>query len=440
MNYISFCGRRVAAMASLMLVLTGVTQAEQLRRASPDVSQFVNAERGLTLDQLVALALDRSPSMLAARARVDAARGERLQANLQPNPSLMSDWREEVGGMDRQTMVGLSLPLDLFRRPGRVAVADTRIAIAEQEVADLERQLAALVKGKAIAVLGALRNLQVRERVASTLTQFRALVEARAKSGAAPPLERDIADVDARRAEAEVLRQQAVVEATFAELRGALGIQPEQPLALREDLDQTRQSSQTRIQTGATRTDVQLAQERLRSATAAVDLIHRQAKPDVNLTASYMRMKSGFALFGFDAGGVPQPVEGAFHSVSIGATVTLPWRDRRQGDLAAAGAGVREAEHTVEATKRRAAAEIQAAEARVDRLDAALAVYEGGLRELASKNVEVVRQSYELGRATLLEVLNETRRLLDTEMAYTDLLIEALQARIDLTSAMGAVR
>jgi outer membrane protein TolC len=83
---------------------------------------------------------------------------------------------------------------------------------------------------------------------------------------------------------------------------------------------------------------------------------------------------------------------------------------------------------------------VQAAEARVQRLDAALAVYDSGLRNLAAQNVDVVRQSYELGRATLLEVLNETRRLLDTEMTYTELLIEALQARIDLASAMGAIR
>jgi hypothetical protein len=37
-------------------------------------------------------------------------------------------------------------------------------------------------------------------------------------------------------------------------------------------------------------------------------------------------------------------------------------------------------------------------------------------------------------------VLIETRRLLDTEIAYTDLLFETLQARTDLATAMGAIR
>jgi cobalt-zinc-cadmium efflux system outer membrane protein len=424
----------------LVVVFTAVPRAEQAGTFKPDLPPFINAERGLSIDQLVALALDQSPSIVAARARAEAARGERVQANVRPNPTLMSGWREGVGGMDRETMIGVNVPLGLSTRPGRVAVADSRIALAEREVAELERQVAALVRSRALTLLGAVRQLQVRERAAATLTQFRDLVGARAKSGAAPPLERDIADVDARRAEAEVLRQRAAVEAALAELRGTLGIPASQPLALREDLDGLRQARQVAVQTGSPRPDIQLAQEQVQAATATLGLIRRESKPDVDVAVSYVRMKSGYPLFGFDPAGALKPIEGVFHSVSIGASVTLPFGDRRQGDVAAATAGIREAEHTLEARTRLAAAEVQAAEARVQRLDAALAVYDSGLRNLAAQNVDVVRQSYELGRATLLEVLNETRRLLDTEMTYTELLIEALQARIDLASAMGAIR
>ncbi len=431
---------RTAIAAALIAVVGGVTRAEQARLREHDPAQLLDAERGQSIDQLVALAIERAPSVLAARARVDAARGGRSQAGLRPNPSLMADWREEVGGMDRQTMIGLSLPLDLFRRPGRLAVADSGIAVAEREAAELERQIAALVRDRAVTVLGALRQLQVRERVADTLKQFLDLVDERAASGAAPPLERDIAEVDARRAEAEVLRQRAAVEAGYAALRGAVGIAADQPLVLRHDLERLRQQIPPEVATGPPRPDVRLAEERVRSANAVVDLIRRQAKPDVDLTTSYMRMRSGFPLSGFDPAGIARPIDGVFHNLSVGASITLPWRDRRQGDLAAASAGVREAEHTLEATTRTAAAEVQAARARVQRLDAALAVYGGGLRDLAARNVDVVRQSYELGRATLLDVLNETRRLLDTEMAYGDLLTEALKARFELASAMGANR
>jgi outer membrane protein TolC len=331
------------------------------------------------------------------------------------------------------------MPLDLFNRHGRLAVADSDIGIAQREAAELEREVAAAVRAKTVAVLGALRQLRVRAQIARTLGQLRDLLDARAQSGITPPLDRDVVDVEARRAEADALRQRAALESALAELRIALGIPHDQPLLLREDLDQIRLSRTPAIEAAA-RPDVQLAEDRLRRAGAAVDLIRREAKPDIDVTAAYMRMKSGFPLFGFDSAGAPRPIEGVFHNLSFGATVMLPVRNRRQGDLAAATAAVREAEYNLEAAKRLAAEEIRSAKARLQHLGDALVVYEPGLRELAGKNVDVVRQSYEFGRASLLDVLNETRRLLDTEMAYTELLIDAVQARFDLATAMGAIR
>ena len=183
------------------------TVRAQVPRLPAIVQQFVSAERGQSLTQLVATGLEQSPVAMAARARVEAARGERLQAGLRPNPSLMSDVREEMGGTDRQTMIGLSVPLDLFRRSGRTEVGDRNIRVAERELLDLERRLAAEIRSKALELTAAVRDLSVREQIAQTLAQFRDLVAARAESGAAPPLERDMADVDARRAAAEVLRQ-----------------------------------------------------------------------------------------------------------------------------------------------------------------------------------------------------------------------------------------
>jgi outer membrane protein TolC len=51
-----------------------------------------------------------------------------------------------------------------------------------------------------------------------------------------------------------------------------------------------------------------------------------------------------------------------------------------------------------------------------------------------------VRESYELGRIRLSEVLVEQRRFLETEMAFTDALAEAYQARVALLQAQGEVR
>jgi len=436
-----------AGCVAIAVSLVASAHAQETRPSA--VQQFISAERGLSLTQLVASALERSPTILAARARVEAVRGERLQAGLRPNPSLMSDIREEIGGTDRQTMAGLSLPLDLFRRPGRADVADRGIEVADGERRNAERLLAAAVRSKVLQVAAAVRQLTVREQVAQTLAQFRDLVAARAESGAAPPLERDMADVDARRAAAEVLRQRAVAEAAMSELKALIGLQPGDSLFLRDDLEQLARLPEvseagvpkpSASQTTGERADVQLADAQVRAATANLSLIRLSAKPEVTLNTSYMRMSSSFPLLGLDAAGAPTAIHGVFHNISIGAMVTLPVRDRRQGDVAAATARVIAAERSAEAARLSANAEVAAARSRAQRLDEAAALYSGGLRDLALKNVDVMRGSYQLGRATLLDVLTETRRLLETEMAYTDLLLETLQARSDLATAMGVIR
>ena len=51
-----------------------------------------------------------------------------------------------------------------------------------------------------------------------------------------------------------------------------------------------------------------------------------------------------------------------------------------------------------------------------------LRLYEEGVRAVAARNLEVVRQTYALGRATLLEVIAEQRRYIEIEVGYTEAL------------------
>jgi outer membrane protein TolC len=52
----------------------------------------------------------------------------------------------------------------------------------------------------------------------------------------------------------------------------------------------------------------------------------------------------------------------------------------------------------------------------------------------------VVRQTFELGSATVFEVIAEHRRFLELEQAYTAALREAWEARTAATRAMGETR
>ena len=153
-----------------------------------------------------------------------------------------------------------------------------------------------------------------------------------------------------------------------------------------------------------------------------------------------MRMDAGFSQFGLTAAGQPVPIRGVFHNLSFGAMVTLPWRNRQQGAIAASSAAETAARHEREALRLAVLAEIESARVREEQARRVWEIYSGGLRDLAVKNLDVTRESHRLGRATLVDVLAEMRRCLEIETAYTEALLGLLNARIALASALGVVR
>ena len=114
--------------------------------------------------------------------------------------------------------------------------------------------------------------------------------------------------------------------------------------------------------------------------------------------------------------------------------------NRNQGQVAAAEAERLGAEARLEAIDLAARAELAAAEARDAQAQRAVQVYGGGLRDLARRNLDVVRQTFELGRATVFEVLAEQRRWLEIEQGYTAAAREAWEARVAVTRARGETK
>ena len=80
------------------------------------------------------------------------------------------------------------------------------------------------------------------------------------------------------------------------------------------------------------------------------------------------------------------------------------------------------------------------ATARDAHAERAVAVYAGSARGLARQNLDVVAQTFELGGATIFDLLAEQRRYLEVERAYTNALREAWEARAALKRSLGEVR
>jgi cobalt-zinc-cadmium efflux system outer membrane protein len=436
---------RIVLSVLIAALMTEVSAVAQAPISEPVAKQYVDSVNGLSLEQAIARALEQEPSLRAARSEIDVARGMRLQASLRPNPTVSFERREEPAGTDNQTMVAVEWPLDLFRRSGRVAAADREVGVTELAVADQERLLAAEVRMRYGAVVGAVRDLAILDELFAATRRQHELLRSRVEEGAAPPLERDLLDVELRRLESDRLLQAGRTEAALFELKRVLGMRAEASLAVRDTLeDLVRRESPAAAPPSATaaldqRADVREAAARIALADAKIERAEAERRFDVSLFASYMRMDAGFPQRGFTPDARLERIRGVFHYVSAGAMITVPVLNRNQGEVAAARAEHAGAESAYEAARLAADAELAAARARDDRARQAVSAYTGA-HTLARQNLTVVGQSYELGRVTVFDVLAEQRRYLDVERAYTEALSAAYEARTAVTRALGGVR
>jgi cobalt-zinc-cadmium efflux system outer membrane protein len=219
---------------------------------------------------------------------------------------------------------------------------------------------------------------------------------------------------------------------------------PSEPLQLRETLETLVASTASEAAAAplsmAGRPDLREAEVRVTLADARIEQARREGRVDVSLFGTYMRMDAGFPQQGVGGAGALERVRGQFNYVAAGAMVMLPLFNRSQGQVAAAQAERSGAEARREAAELAARAEVAAAQARDGRAQRAVSLYAGGVLTLARQNLNVVRQTFDLGRATVFDVLTEQRRYLEIEQAYTATLREAWEARAALKRALGETK
>ncbi len=433
--------RRIAFAVLIVSMLTSA--ALRAQQASESASAHLDLVAGIGLEDAITRAREREPGLRAVRADVDLARGQHEQSGLRANPSTTVEARREPGGTDSLLSIGIAWPLELFRRGGRLGTAEQQVTAAQLMVADRERMLIADVRTQYGRAAAAIREADVATELARTVARQFELTRARAEEGGAPRLEADLLEVALRRLEAERDLAQGRADRAMLALKPLLGMRAEDPIRLREPLDALVSAHATPLAAGGVipslnrRADVRVAAQQLAVADARLSQASREGRFDVSLFGSYMRMDSGFPQLGLSASGVPERVRGQFHYVSGGAMVMLPLLNRNQGAVAAARAERAGADERRQAAELAASAEVAAAVARSRRARQALAAYSETTRALARRNLDVVRQTFELGRTTVFDVMAEQRRYLEFEQAYTATLLEVWEARADLGRALG---
>ena len=401
------------------------------------------AQETSSVEQLVATALERSPEIRAARTAITTAGGEVTQAALRPNPTFTAS-QMVMTGAQHQALFEMEWPLDLSRRDARVSAAQRSVEATTLGVQDRERILAASVREEAGRLLAARRNVQIMNEALTAARRMRELLDAKVTEGYTPKLDANIAAVEAGRLEADLAVAQADADAAAIELKALVGLAPNDPLVLRESLEMlvrtNDEASPQQPPSIAARPDVRAAASRVTLADARIETARREGRADMTLIGNYGREGYGFRQRGFDESGRLVPVQGNFHSFTVGATFLLPTRNHNQGTIASALAQRTAEEQTLAARQLAAQAELDAAVIRDREARRAVEMYATSLRDLARQNVDVQLEAYDLGRTALNDLLTEQRRYLDVEAGYTSMLQRAWDTRVALRRARGEIR
>jgi cobalt-zinc-cadmium efflux system outer membrane protein len=407
------------------------------------LQKYFDLKEGLTVDALVAYALAHNGELLATRKEIEAARALVKQARLRANPALEMNGSRQIDGKDNTIMVTGMLPLELGgRRAARITVAERELELRESAVADRERMLAAEVRSKFGQSLAEVLRLGIAEELLANSRRGYRLVEARVDEGRSAPLEQNMVLVEVNRLRSIRETNEGKVEIALLELRNVIGMPSDEPLRLRGEFNNLITTltpiAEANEQALRARPDLEMARAVERLAEARIVEARAAGRPDASINAGYQRMNSSFPVFGINDANQLQPVQDVFNFLTLGVTISLPVRNKNQGAIEAAAADADAAKQRREFTELTIRREVAAAYAQYERAARAMEIYRVGVKEQSSSNLDVIRQTYELGSKTLLDYITEQRRYIELENEYIDALLATYLARIDIARASAS--
>ena len=345
--------------------------------------------------------------------------------------------------MDNTMTIQGMLPMELGgRRSTRMRVAERELEMHRQEVANRERLLTAEVRAKFGEAIAAILKLGFAQDLIDTSQRGYNLVAARVSEGGTAPLEQNMVLVELNRL--RFLRETAEgkTQVAMLDLRSLIGMPPEEPLRLRGDfaepITQLTGLPEATDRALAERPDLKLARAFESLAEARSEQARAAGRLDASLIAGYQRMDSSYPLSGINDADQLSPIRSTFHYFTVGISLDLPVWNKNQGGIEAALAEVEAARRRREFLELTVRLEVATAYAHYNSTARATEIFRVGVKDQANANLEVVRQTYELGSKTLIDYLGEQRRFIDLKNGYIDALLDTYKARVEIERAIAS--
>ena len=423
-------GNRAPSLAAAILLTGAVAMGQSGGAVAP-------------ADELVRTAIERNRDFLALRERLAESQALLRQAGVRPTPTL-----EVEGGTGRplgtvgeeEYSAGYFHPIETFgKRDKRIRIAQKSVELAEAEIGERRRQLAFEIKTRHADAVAEQRKIEALERLVTVHRESYRLTEVRARAGDAAVLEARLLSTEMNRAEAQKAVASGRLASLLLELRQLAGLTAADQLTVSDRLAPAPSAYELPLREQAlkTRPDLRIARLLEQQAETETELAEAQAHPDLTLSARYSRRYSQFDQLGLNASGSTVPLRDRDNVVSFGVAIPLFTRRRNQGNIDAARSRVDAARLRRQHLEATIPLEVEAAFQRWSAAKRYLDILNRGVIEQSERNLAVIRQAYELGQLRVLDVLNEQRRLIETQLAYIDAQAEQFRAMAELEKAVG---
>lgn len=397
------------------------------------------------VDELVRAAFERNRDFLATRQRLTEAQGLLRQAGVRLAPTLeinTTTGRPLGTHGEEQYDAGYFQPIETAgKRDKRIAVAEKTVALAQAEVDERARQLKFEVTKGYFDALAARRKQETIRRLLTVNRESYRITNVRVEQGDAAPLERQLLATEMARVEAQEATFAGRSEAAIVDLRRTVGLPPADVITVAADFTlpaEDRSLGQWQQLAIAQRADLRAARLSEEQAQAEVTLTRAQGVPDITASARYAHRNSLFDdQFALSPAGTPIHLRDRDNVITFGVAVPLFTGRRNQGNVEASAARQNAARLRREFLESSIPAEVEAAYRRVAAARRALDLFQRGVVAQSERNLTVIREAYTLGQLRVLDVLNEQRRLIDTELAYIDAQTDFAQALAELERATG---
>ncbi len=407
---------RFRTLISIFLAILGAGSGQSVLMAWADEPR----SSSYSLEEILALAVERSPILAEAQGAMKESRGQQIAAGAYPNPVLSGGAGK---GSIRDPSTGVSIiehtvaveqPIEWSpKRQARQDAAQAGVAGARAGLEAATLNLMSDIKVAFYQLLLAQRDAELAAQNVATVEVVLRTARLRVAAGEATSFDTMKAGVELQKAQKEVARARNGLLVAKSRLNtltaGGLGKQfaiEGTFQSLKQELNVDQLVTEAVERHPALRRLSKLAEQ----AGLMVEFERESRIPNINVMGQYHR-------------------EAGDESIIAGLTVPIPVWYRRQGEIETALG----AKHRAVAERERAQNELEQAVIQhaqeVRTAQDQLRVFETGLLKQAEQILTVARTSFRQGAASLLD-------LLDAQRVYRQTLYEYAQVSADLSIAL----